>query len=161
MPETPRGEGVGTVLVRRVSIDRGAPDRYSDRVPVLGVCSLKGGVGKTSVTLGLTSAALHAGLRTLVVDLDPQADTTLALGATATFDVDSATGRLRDAARTVLASEEDAPARLLITGGVSAPGQPPIGASLRGRQPKQPQALPPAPPESPPAAPGTLDPRLE
>ena len=51
-------------------------------VPVLGVCSLKGGVGKTSVTLGLASAAVAAGLRTLVVDLDPQADTTLSLGAT-------------------------------------------------------------------------------
>lgn len=48
---------------------------------VLGVCSLKGGVGKTSVTLGLASAALELGLRTLVVDLDPQADCTLALGA--------------------------------------------------------------------------------
>jgi cellulose biosynthesis protein BcsQ len=46
---------------------------------VLGVCSLKGGVGKTSVTLGLASAALERGLRTLVIDLDPQADSTLAL----------------------------------------------------------------------------------
>ena len=49
-------------------------------VLVLGVCSLKGGVGKTSVTLGLASAALERGLRTLVVDLDPQGDSTLALG---------------------------------------------------------------------------------
>jgi chromosome partitioning protein len=48
-------------------------------VLVLGVCSLKGGVGKTSVTLGLASAALERGLRTLVVDLDPQGDSTLAL----------------------------------------------------------------------------------
>ncbi|WP_435300035.1 ParA family protein [Timonella sp. A28] len=47
---------------------------------VLGICSLKGGVGKTSITLGLASAAIHAGMRTLVVDLDPQADTSLALG---------------------------------------------------------------------------------
>ena len=47
---------------------------------VLGICSLKGGVGKTSVTLGLASAAQAANLRTLVIDLDPQADTTLALG---------------------------------------------------------------------------------
>lgn len=47
----------------------------------LGISSLKGGVGKTSVTLGLASAALEQGLRTLVVDLDPQADSTLALGA--------------------------------------------------------------------------------
>ncbi len=41
---------------------------------VLSVSSLKGGVGKTTVTLGLASAALARGLRTLVVDLDPQAD---------------------------------------------------------------------------------------
>lgn len=47
---------------------------------VLGVCSLKGGVGKTSVTLGLASAALERGLRTLVIDLDPQGDATMALG---------------------------------------------------------------------------------
>ncbi len=47
---------------------------------VLGVCSLKGGVGKTSVTLGLASSALERGLRTLVVDLDPQGDSTMALG---------------------------------------------------------------------------------
>jgi len=38
------------------------------------VSSLKGGVGKTTVTLGLASAAFSRGLRTLVVDLDPQSD---------------------------------------------------------------------------------------
>jgi cellulose biosynthesis protein BcsQ len=43
-------------------------------VHVLSVSSLKGGVGKTTVTLGLASAAFARGLRTLVVDLDPQAD---------------------------------------------------------------------------------------
>jgi chromosome partitioning protein len=46
------------------------------------VSSLKGGVGKTTVALGLASAALNRGLRTLVVDLDPQSDATTALGAT-------------------------------------------------------------------------------
>ncbi|WP_444661813.1 ParA family protein [Cellulomonas sp. CW35] len=50
---------------------------------VLGVCSLKGGVGKTSVTLGLASAALERGLRTLVVDMDPQGDCSMSLGARA------------------------------------------------------------------------------
>jgi chromosome partitioning protein len=49
-------------------------------VLVLGVCSLKGGVGKTSVTLGLASAALERGVRTLVVDMDPQGDSTMSLG---------------------------------------------------------------------------------
>ena len=49
---------------------------------VISVSSLKGGVGKTTVALGLASAALSRGLRTLVVDLDPQSDATTALGAT-------------------------------------------------------------------------------
>lgn len=49
---------------------------------VLSVSSLKGGVGKTTVALGLASAALSKGLRTLLVDLDPQSDATTALGAT-------------------------------------------------------------------------------
>ncbi|GIG39870.1 chromosome partitioning ATPase [Cellulomonas phragmiteti] len=61
----------------------GASPGYGCRVLVLGVCSLKGGVGKTSVTLGLASAALERGLRTLVVDLDPQGDSTMALGTAA------------------------------------------------------------------------------
>lgn len=43
-------------------------------VHVLSVSSLKGGVGKTTVALGLASAAFSRGLRTLVVDLDPQSD---------------------------------------------------------------------------------------
>jgi cellulose biosynthesis protein BcsQ len=51
-------------------------------VIVVSVCSLKGGVGKTSVVLGLASAALAKGVPTLVVDLDPQADATLALDVT-------------------------------------------------------------------------------
>ncbi|PPK92172.1 cellulose biosynthesis protein BcsQ [Kineococcus xinjiangensis] len=50
---------------------------------VLSVCSLKGGVGKTSVTLGLAAAALRRGIATLVVDLDPQADATSGLDVTA------------------------------------------------------------------------------
>jgi cellulose biosynthesis protein BcsQ len=48
-------------------------------VIVVSVCSLKGGVGKTSVVLGLASAALARRVPTLVVDLDPQADATIAL----------------------------------------------------------------------------------
>jgi cellulose biosynthesis protein BcsQ len=43
------------------------------------VLSLKGGVGKTSVVLGLAGAALQRGIRTLVVDLDPQGNCTATL----------------------------------------------------------------------------------
>ncbi|MEN9749674.1 MAG: hypothetical protein RL149_752, partial [Actinomycetota bacterium] len=52
---------------------------------VLSVSSLKGGVGKTTVALGLASAAFAAGLKTLVVDLDPQCDATTGLGAVGEF----------------------------------------------------------------------------
>jgi chromosome partitioning protein len=49
-------------------------------MPVVAVVNQKGGVGKTTVALGLASAAVHRGLRTLVVDLDPQANATSGLG---------------------------------------------------------------------------------
>ena len=43
------------------------------------VLGLKGGVGKTSVVLGLAGAALQRKIRTLVVDLDPQGNCTSTL----------------------------------------------------------------------------------
>ncbi|MEV6913287.1 ParA family protein [Amycolatopsis sp. NPDC051071] len=43
------------------------------------VLSLKGGVGKTTVALGVASAALRRGTRTLVADLDPQGNATTSL----------------------------------------------------------------------------------
>ena len=55
---------------------------YGVAMLVAAVLSLKGGVGKTTVTLGLVSAAVHAGLNTLLVDLDPQ------MNATTTVEID-------------------------------------------------------------------------
>ncbi|ANY05099.1 ParA family protein [Pseudonocardia sp. HH130630-07] len=46
---------------------------------VVATLSLKGGVGKTTVALGLAGAAQRHGVSTLVVDLDPQANATTAL----------------------------------------------------------------------------------
>ncbi|WP_024874637.1 ParA family protein [Saccharomonospora piscinae] len=43
------------------------------------VLSLKGGVGKTTVALGVASAALRRRIRTLVADLDPQGNATATL----------------------------------------------------------------------------------
>ncbi|MFN8076419.1 MAG: ParA family protein [Kineosporiaceae bacterium] len=68
---------------------------------VISICSLKGGVGKTSVTLGLASAALARGIRTLVVDMDPQADATTGLDVTALRDA-SVADVLRGTRRRVL-----------------------------------------------------------
>lgn len=51
-----------------------------DLGPTVAALNQKGGVGKTTVVLGLASAAWTKGLRTLVVDLDAQANATWALG---------------------------------------------------------------------------------
>ena len=51
-----------------------------DVTAIVAFVNQKGGVGKTSVTLGMASAARAAGHRVLVVDLDPQASATWVLG---------------------------------------------------------------------------------
>lgn len=48
-------------------------------VPSIAALSLKGGVGKTTVALGLAGAAWARDLSVLVVDLDPQANATVTL----------------------------------------------------------------------------------
>ncbi|HEV8561703.1 MAG TPA: ParA family protein [Actinophytocola sp.] len=58
------------------------------------VLSLKGGVGKTTVVLGLASSAMRRGARTLVVDLDPQGN------ATATLDPEETEATLADVLET-------------------------------------------------------------
>jgi chromosome partitioning protein len=50
-------------------------------MPTIAVTSMKGGVGKTTVTLGLASAAWKRGLRVLVIDLDPQSNATMGLNS--------------------------------------------------------------------------------
>jgi cellulose biosynthesis protein BcsQ len=59
-------------------------------VQVLSISALKGGVGKTTVTLGLASAAMSRNLRTLVIDLDPQCNASIGLGAVGEFEYSAA-----------------------------------------------------------------------
>ena len=46
----------------------------------IAIVNQKGGVGKTSVTLGLASSAAKKDLETLIVDLDPQGNATTGFG---------------------------------------------------------------------------------
>jgi len=47
---------------------------------VVAICNQKGGVGKTTTALALGACFVERGVRTLVVDLDPQANLTFNLG---------------------------------------------------------------------------------
>lgn len=47
---------------------------------IVSVINQKGGTGKTTTTLNLGAALAYQGYRTLIVDLDPQAHTTIGLG---------------------------------------------------------------------------------
>jgi len=49
-------------------------------MPVIALVSMKGGVGKTTVTLGLASAGWQRGDRVLVIDADPLANASGVLG---------------------------------------------------------------------------------
>ena len=48
-------------------------------MPTIAVLSMKGGVGKSTITLGLASVAWERGQQALIVDLDPQANATMGL----------------------------------------------------------------------------------
>ena len=86
---------------------------------VASVLSLKGGVGKTTVTLGLASAAAQRGVPTVIIDLDPQVNTT------ATLAPDAVDPRLNGSAAALhpsIAEVLSDPARKLIARSVRATG---------------------------------------
>jgi chromosome partitioning protein len=56
---------------------------HDDPMRTVAVLNQKGGVGKTTVTLGLASAAAAASRRVLVIDLDPQGSSSWVLGVDA------------------------------------------------------------------------------
>lgn len=63
-----------------VSIDVSEARGVRPAVPVVSFASVKGGTGKTSVTLLMADALAALGVRVAVVDLDPQANASIAMG---------------------------------------------------------------------------------
>ena len=80
---------LGTVL--STPAHRSGPPATVASVVAIAVVNQKGGVGKTTVALGLAATAWSRGIDTLVVDLDPQGNATTGLGVwDPPFSVDQA-----------------------------------------------------------------------
>jgi len=56
------------------------PDTKRNKPHVIAIANEKGGVGKTTTALAVSTILAHRGYKVLVIDLDPQGNLTLALG---------------------------------------------------------------------------------
>jgi chromosome partitioning protein len=87
-PETPLAQAVAEDARRRISLS-GKIFPKPDHTRILTVANQKGGVGKTTTTVNVAAALAQAGLRVLVVDIDPQGNASTALGIDHHADVPS------------------------------------------------------------------------
>jgi chromosome partitioning protein len=86
--ETPLAQEVAMDARRRISLT-GKIFPKPDHTRILTVANQKGGVGKTTTTVNVAAALAQAGLRVLVVDIDPQGNASTALGIDHHADVPS------------------------------------------------------------------------
>jgi chromosome partitioning protein len=77
--ETPLAHQVAVDARRRITLS-GKVFPKPDTTRILTVANQKGGVGKTTTTVNVAAALAQAGLRVLVIDIDPQGNASTALG---------------------------------------------------------------------------------
>ena len=101
---------------------------------IIAVVNQKGGVGKTTVALGLASAAAHAGFRVLVVDLDPQANATSGLGV---WEPERTVDQALEADRPGIVAQVLTPSSWVIAPAIGTP--PDVAASTPALAQREPQ----------------------
>jgi chromosome partitioning protein len=77
--DTPLAQQVAVDARRRITLS-GKMFPKPDQTRILTVANQKGGVGKTTTTVNVAAALAQAGLRVLVIDIDPQGNASTALG---------------------------------------------------------------------------------
>ena len=110
------------------------------RIRVITIANQKGGVGKTTSTVNLGVALALYGLRTLVIDLDPQGNASTALGVEHTVGTPSVYDALvGDSSLAEVVHPTTASPKLLCVPGDDRPGRRRDRARLR-RRPRAPAA---------------------